>query len=292
MNQNSYTPSQLQSIIQKYQNELMDYFNRKVIPDTQMPDLPAPKKSVQSPQQTGFPKAKSTSLAVEDDCPPSPSMLRPVQDPIRNADSRQPVYAPASIGLIVSDSDCPPPPSMLRPKYDIWAAARAERDENVLKTSRERNLDFVEEVCHSPSKFRPFRTDKRAVLSSMLPPDNRPANIQVRVTTGRTPVPVCGAKVTIIRNGASTQKIQKTSQTDSSGSTPVLSIPSCNPPAPCTIEVTANGYCSARYSGIPLYNGITAIQNIDLVRLPSGQKPDFVLQFDGSPSNPKADQTN
>ena len=148
------------------------------------------------------------------------------------------------------------------------------------------DYDFEDECSPSPSMLRPVKQLKKEVLSSMPAPLSSPAMLQVMVVTGKSSAPVVGARVVVTRAGASSQKVHKSVQTDGKGSTPVISMPNCEPPAPCTIEVNASGYCSARYSGIPLYGGLTAIQQIDLIPLPAGQKSELLILFDETPAQP------
>ena len=382
MNQEQYTPSQLQEMIQKYQNELMASYKRKKLSDTQKPEQSAkpetpelgseprkkfqqeprqesentpvrlhnqePKADDREPAKFGAPPAAAapsvfvpSPVAVssmvqsimsnqpEQECSPSPSMFRPnnvgisaavalekreavqntpqepnlvevsnlfdddsplspsmfrpqptIQTSRVNGDLLRDTPVDGTPASFMVEDDCPPAPSMFRPVQDTSAVSQ---ETNQPVPANHSFVSFPDDECPTaPSKFRPFRADKKAVLASMPKPDSsKPANLQVKVTSGRNPVPIYDARVTITRAGFSTQKVHKTVRTDGSGSTPVVAIPLCDPPAPCTIEVSANGYCGARYSGIPLYNGITAIQYIDLIPLPSGQK-DLTILFQES----------
>lgn len=344
MIQDQYTPSQLQSLIEKYQRELLESYKRKTLDDTEIAastskvaeekndsaELSAKPTATEGlkteivethtpaiqqndcdsppyPEAVNTMKAEQTDLKssdisavfkaknnpdvdlklnqplsgflIEDECPPPPSMLRPkrVQAGIPADKTTENIAACEQVKpCIEMEDECPPPPSMFRPIKNI----QTSKTKKIKETSA---FIFDEECPPTPSMFRPFRNDKRAVLASMPDPDtSKPANLQVKVTTGRQSIPVNGARVTVSRNGVSTQKIQKVIQTDRTGSTPVISIPNCGPLSPYTIEVTANGFCSARYSGIPLYNGITAVQHVDLIPLPTGERSDLLILFDQS----------
>lgn len=310
--QGQFSPSQLQSLIEKYQRELMDSYKRQAAKsgNMQAEEKPEPKeKARESTNDLNKPaydkptfdnptvpeglktQAVETALSeiednssvvqndfqaepasftrqaenfAEDDCPVAPSMLRPrVEDSVMDVDA-----AVESSDFDMGD-EFPASPSMFR--------------SNSLYDSQPRVKPvMLEDDCPpSPSVFRPYRVDKRAVMADMPKPDtSKPANLQVKVTTGRQMIPVNGARVTVTRNGVSTQKIHKVTNTDRTGCTPVISIPNCGPPAPFTIEVTANGFCSARYSGVPLYSGMTSIKHVDLIPLPSGEKSDLMILFD------------
>ncbi len=186
------------------------------------------------------------------------------------------------------EDECSPSPSMLRPCISPETAVVNTRPDVMPATKiiNEHVAQIEEECPPSPSMLRPVKQSKKEVLSSMPAPLSSPAMLQVMVVTGKSSAPVVGARVVVTRAGTSSQKVHKSVQTDGNGSTPVISMPNCEPPAPCTIEVNASGYCSARYSGIPLYGGLTAIQQIDLIPLPAGQKSELLILFDETPAQP------
>ena len=298
--QGQFSPSQLQSLIEKYQRELMESYKRQAAKsgNMQAEAKPEPKEiSRESAKAYSKPTAPEglKTQAVETALPEIEDNSSGVQD--------SQAAAPASLTRQVEsfmDDDFPVAPSMLRPRVESSvmdagaAAANSDFDrgefsaptsmlrQESFKGQPEVKLDIMQDDCPpSPSMFRPARVDKRAVMADMPKPDtSKPANLQVKVTTGRQMIPVYGARVTVTRNGVSTQKIHKVTQTDRTGCTPVISIPNCGPPAPFTIEVTANGFCSARYSGVPLYSGMTSVHHVDLIPLPSGENADLMLLFD------------
>ena len=109
-------------------------------------------------------------------------------------------------------------------------------------------------------------------------------------TTARGAIPIEGARVDV-RNERSEPsgergEVVASEETDRDGKTTVL--PLAAPPrstslspessAPpfftYTIEVRTPGYYDQLYVGVPIFDGITAIQNVDLIPLPENGRPD------------------
>lgn len=106
----------------------------------------------------------------------------------------------------------------------------------------------------------------------------------VRVSTARGAIPLENATVSI--RGATPQSsgIVYSLETDVSGLTPRLPLPtppksnslSPNQDTPYSlwsIDVFRNGFITARYEGVPVYSGITSVQNAELVPLSEGFMP-------------------
>ena len=234
MLQDSFTPPQLQSLIEKYRKELLKAYGRQTAngAKTEPPQKSAAKNQSEiSDSQNG---ADATAVSVAalddgDDLPPvPPSAFMPAMAPAAKADE--------SIS-----GGCPPAPSALRQVRD---------DEKSVLDSKSR---------HGAKK---------------------PANLQVKVSTGRAPQPVSGARVTVTGGGTG-RKNKKVTYTDRTGCAPVMSFPNGGDLSPYTIEVSANGFYAAKYSGIPLYGGVTSVLHVDLVPLFAGEKHDFSALFDG-----------
>ncbi|MDD2361432.1 MAG: hypothetical protein PHH84_00500 [Oscillospiraceae bacterium] len=253
------TPSELKGIIEKYRREMLESYQKKSLPD----DITSPVTETSIPEQPSF---SYTCPDIED---------LPVQK-VQPA----PQFPPAAYDF---EDECSPSPSMLRPCINQEAAA-LKPEPDVMPATNIYNAPVEDECSPSPSMFRPINQLKKEVLASMPASPSSPAMLQVNVMSGRPAAPVVGARVLVTRVGASGQKVHKSIRTDDNGSTPIITMPTCEPPAPCTIEVNANGYCGARYSGIPLYGGLTAIQQIDLIPLPAGQKSELLILFDETPS--------
>lgn len=113
----------------------------------------------------------------------------------------------------------------------------------------------------------------------------------VRATTARGAIPLEGAQVTVRnrlpefeeeRGDAITSVV-----TDRSGNTRRIELPTLpkaasetpanrKPYATYDVEVFRDGYYQHRYYGIPVFDGITAVQQADLIPLPENGFPDGI----------------
>ncbi len=110
----------------------------------------------------------------------------------------------------------------------------------------------------------------------------------VQVTTANTAIPLSDAFVTVSRDGAQNELLY-TLRTGADGRTPRVALsaparkdsftPSDIPPfSSYNIVVEARGYGSANYNHVPIFDGITAFQQADLVPLPANGSPDGFTQ--------------
>ncbi|MDD3693759.1 MAG: carboxypeptidase-like regulatory domain-containing protein, partial [Oscillospiraceae bacterium] len=209
-----------------------------------------------------------------EDCSPPPSMLRPREtEPAPRIEPKMPCTTDDEW------DDCSPPPSMLRPR-ETEPTPRIEP-----KTPCTVD-DEWEDCSPPPSMLRPRETKTKPALckeTAKLHDAMECASLQVRVTSGGQVLPVAGARVTIFYLGESNKKMRKDDVTDKNGNTQVFSIPISAPSAPCTIEVSASGFCSARYVGIELCSGTPTTQQIDLIELPPGHKSNLLILYDKLP---------
>ena len=106
----------------------------------------------------------------------------------------------------------------------------------------------------------------------------------VRVSTARGAIPLENATVSI--RGATPQNsgIIYSLETDVSGLTPRLPLPTPpkdnslspdqgTPYSLWSIDVFCKGFITARYESVPVYSGITSVQNAELVPLSEGLMP-------------------
>lgn len=116
----------------------------------------------------------------------------------------------------------------------------------------------------------------------------------VRVTTARGAIPLEGAVVTVHNYDPEFESgrgdIIATYKTDSSGLTPRFALPA--PPRELSmspgngksyltynLSVTKPGYYQQYYTNAPIFEGITAIQNADMIPLPdNGQTDNFTVE--------------
>lgn len=234
MLQDSFTPTQLQSLIEKYRKELLKAYGRQTVNGA---EAGAPEKSA----------AKNQSEI---------------------SDSQNTADATAAVAPALDDGDdhSPVPPSAFMPAM----APAAKADES------------ISGGCPpTPSALRQVRDDEKPGLDSKPRHGaKKPANLQVKVSTGRAPQPVSGARVTVTGGGIG-QKNKKVTYTDRTGCAPVMSFLNGGDLSPYTIEISANGFYAAKYSGIPLYSGVTSVLHVDLVPLFAEEKHDFSALFDG-----------
>ena len=121
----------------------------------------------------------------------------------------------------------------------------------------------------------------------------------VRVTTARGSIPLEGARVNVRDNSVASVPdrgaILYSLVTDSSGNTERIALPapprsastspgSTKPYASYNLEVWQEGYYAHQYLGVPIFEGITAVQQADLIPAledgtPNGASLDEELYF-------------
>lgn len=101
--------------------------------------------------------------------------------------------------------------------------------------------------------------------------------LKVSATSASLAVPISGAVVAIRLMTDGRYVMYRVTQTDSSGETELIEIPtpppelsltpspSASPFAKCSVEVVADGYYTAANINIPIFPGITSVQNVALV---------------------------
>lgn len=107
--------------------------------------------------------------------------------------------------------------------------------------------------------------------------------LRVKVTTGRGSIPVENAKVTVTYYKNGEFCLAGTFFTDSSGQTEILELPAPSkatsekpdilyPSALYDIEITAEGYYDVVSRDVPVFEGITSLQNVDVIPVSTGYK--------------------
>ena len=106
----------------------------------------------------------------------------------------------------------------------------------------------------------------------------------VKASTARGAIPLEGATVSVRGTPAESSGIIYSLETDSSGLTPRLALPAppksisqapgdITPYSLWSIDVFYKGFSTAHYTNVPVYSGITSIQNADLIPLPEAFGP-------------------
>ena len=119
--------------------------------------------------------------------------------------------------------------------------------------------------------------------------------LKVKVSTARGAIPLENATVRVRAEGAGNTGAIYSLETDSSGITDILPLPA--PPRALSqepngsvpyslweISVFCDGFISAIFSGVPVYAGITSIQNANLVPIPEGFLPSESYNESGTPN--------
>ena len=123
----------------------------------------------------------------------------------------------------------------------------------------------------------------------------------VQVTTATSAIPLENAAVTVRRTDG-TEGVLYELRSGRDGRAPRVALPAPSrkgsqrptterPFATYNIEVRLDGYENAFYQNVPIFDGITAIQQVSLVPVPENGYPDaFTLnggqQFEGAPPQP------
>ena len=122
-------------------------------------------------------------------------------------------------------------------------------------------------------------------------------HLQVRVSTENQAIPIPGAVITVTRTTDTQPELIRTIIADSNGQTPLLDLPTKDrrlslepnhpePYAAYTVDVTANGYFAKRFVNVPIYGGVTAIQNVSMIPLPEqGDQTDILEYPQSGPQN-------
>ena len=110
----------------------------------------------------------------------------------------------------------------------------------------------------------------------------------VRVTSADGAIPIEGATVAFRIVDGGVPRLTAILETDESGETspvkiqtpsPLLSMspdPDSLPYSTVNIEVTADGYYTSANMNVPVFAGITSVQNVNMISLPDGAPEGFV----------------
>ncbi|MBE6631005.1 MAG: hypothetical protein E7624_09205 [Ruminococcaceae bacterium] len=112
--------------------------------------------------------------------------------------------------------------------------------------------------------------------------------LAVQVTTARGAIPLAGAFVSISRDDGGNELLY-TLKTGADGRTERIALaaparaesqsPSDVPPfSTYNLVVESRGYGTANYNHVPIFDGVTAYQQADLVPLPANGSPDGLTQ--------------
>lgn len=125
------------------------------------------------------------------------------------------------------------------------------------------------------------------------PPSDRSSltdigQLQIRVSTENQVYPLEGAVVTVTHTQNDNTLFDRVMITDENGLTPIIDLPTkdrrlslspanSTPYASYNVRVTADGYFAKDFLNLPIYGGVTAIQNVSMIPLPEGGSDDIPL---------------
>lgn len=107
----------------------------------------------------------------------------------------------------------------------------------------------------------------------------------VQVTTANTAIPLANAQVTVSGKSETGSDVLFELKTGNDGKTPRVSLPaparsssqrpsSVPPFSTYTVSVVLPGYEQAIYNEVPIFDGVIAMQQSDLIPVPENQYPD------------------
>ena len=264
----------LDALIAQYNKDLMNYYRKnasRILPTEETaPAAPPPVAAAASaPVAVTAPVDQET--ATQPAAPvmdfPVPIGPRPAAEPVENPPSpviREEEGEIENMFLAQDTRDLPPGEVADAPPMTPAAEPPAEEDGAA-----------EEETPPAPEQAAEPETDT--------------GYIQVRTFTARQAIPVPGAVVTITRKNGDKDELIRIMQTDISGLSPVVAVPTVSrelslqpgtipPYTAYTIQSDAEGYYSVRNLNVPVYGGITAVQPVEMIPLPE-QVTSGMLEF-------------
>ncbi|MBQ3133438.1 MAG: hypothetical protein IJC17_04080 [Clostridia bacterium] len=142
----------------------------------------------------------------------------------------------------------------------------------------------------------PADTNEASIIPPMLPPFDSIGYLQIHASAGNDAIPIPRAMIVVTRNVNGGEELVALGETDQSGNTLTWSLPAPDPqmfessttaatPAYYTVRTFADGYVTVRNLLVPLYGGVTAIQDVNLIPLPEAVTESEVTFTAGAPAN-------
>ena len=178
--------------------------------------------------------------------------------------------------------------------------------EQDLASMRAENNSMTSSVQDSENNAVQNENDGDSNQNATTPPNTSPkplpdnmslGYLKVAVTTGRGALPIRGALVRVASSDENNPNLEQVRLTDESGNTPLFTLPAIsgsssmspdnsNPYTYYNVQVRAKGFYPIRFLNVPLYGGITSVQQVDLIPVAEGGDPNrFSTVVDGSPEN-------
>ena len=283
MNSNPLSNQNLQDMMERYRQEMMQIRNRSTLPpepEEEAPRFPINAEQADSMQENGgveYVPAVPMPLVTEE---PEPAPMPPVQPasprtplpftppetvddlPMRNnppavtEEPEEPMY------FIPGEET--PAMDLEEPAGDVNEQLREEMMEGMLPNGSEMDI-----TGNAPDLIP---------IETTYPPEDDLATLQVRVYTARGAVPIQNAVVTITGKNPDND-LQYVALTDENGFSPPVVLPAVDrkltlqpseniPVTTYDVLVVAPGYFRVRNRNVPVYGGTSAVQPVELIPLP------------------------
>ncbi len=152
--------------------------------------------------------------------------------------------------------------------------------------------DFMEQYASSLNAPTPATVEDVTIPSEPIETMTELTDIgrlQIRASTENQAVPIIGAVVTVTDANKNTSARILT--TDQSGLTPIIELPTkdrqlslspdnASPYETYNVIVSADGYFTKEFLKLPIYGGVTAIQNVIMIPVPEGGDNDLPLVYE------------
>ena len=270
----------LNSLIAKYNAELMNYYQRnasRILPtDDGSGTVSTPSAGVTVAERTEEPTMSKPE--------------NPADSPLPNEDEPEAIIAYPTRIVDAPEHDNEAAATRIEPETQATDELRAEPApalDTAEAGNRQQLIEDAEEAV-SEGIYEDFPEPEY-----VLPEEEQMGDIgylQVTASAGRTALPIMNAFVTISRPEADgSTRLYWLALTDRDGNTPQLPLPTVSrneslqpgisePYISYNVQVDATGYYTVRNLNVPIYGGIYANQPVEMIPLPE-QTPSGELTF-------------
>ncbi len=284
MTSNPLSEQNLQEMMEKYRQEMMQLRRRSTLPaetgEVISEPSPADGTTSEAPVRENEPQlVPPIPMPLVTDSPRMDSVPAPG---FRQPGTPLPFTPPETVDDLIARNNPPavttepeepeyylpgeemPANDLAEPESDIDEQMREEMMENRLPDGNE--MDITD---RAPSPIP---------IETAYPPEDDLATLQVRVYTARGAIPIQNAVVTITGKNPD-NALQYVTLTDENGFSPPVVLPAMDrkltlqpaeniPVSTYDVLVVAPGYFRVRNRNIPVYDGTSAVQPVELIPLP------------------------
>ena len=274
MNSNPLSNQNLQDMMERYRQEMMQLRNRSTLPpepEEEAPRFPINAEQADAMQENGgveYVPAVPMPLVTEE---PEPAPTPPVQP--NTPRTPLPFTPPETVDdLRVRDN---PPAVTEEPEEPMYFIP----GEGTPAMDLEEPAGDVNELLPNGSEMDITGNAPDLIpIETTYPPEDDLATLQVRVYTARGAVPIQNAVVTITGKNPD-HDLQYVALTDENGFSPPVVLPAVDrkltlqpseniPVTTYDVLVVAPGYFRVRNRNVPVYGGTSAVQPVELIPLP------------------------